>query len=103
NGPGDEQQAIVGPTLPVALGRITALSAALDRLSPSEIVDRVLHDLDLATLSSRWPEPAQRMGNIDALRGLCRAYEERCTKAHAAGTLAGLLRYFDEIKERVFV
>lgn len=98
----NEAQAVVAPAIPVAIGRIAALSAEVDRLSPSEIVDRVLHAVDFATLCSRWPQPTQRMGNLDALRGLSRAYEERCANAHAAGTLAGLLRYFDEVQERVF-
>jgi len=99
----NELEAVVAPAVPTTIGRIAALSAEIDRLSPSEMVDRVLSALDFATLCNRWPEPVQRMGNIDALRGLCRAYEERCTNAHAAGTLAGLLRFFDEIAERVFV
>jgi len=93
----------VPQTASVAIDHLTALSAEVARLSPSEMVDRVLSDLDFATLCKRWPDPVQRMGNIDALRGLCRAYEERCENAHAAGTIAGLLRFFDEIAERMFV
>src|ERR1019366_3021685 len=61
--------------------------------------DGVLTTLDVATLCARWPDPAQRQSNLDALRALTRPYEEHCGHRREAATVAGLLRYFDEAAE----
>ena len=66
-------------------------------LSPCEVVDEVLRALDLVRLCLRWPDATQRVANLDALRGLVVEYEEHCAIDRAAGTVAGLLRFFDDI------
>lgn len=66
-------------------------------LSPSEAVDQVLAALDVVHLCARWPDPAQRVANLDALRGIAEDYEGRCGQEREAGTVAGLLRYLDDM------
>lgn len=84
-----------------ACERLEALRSELTLLSPSELVDRVLSALDVAALAERWPDPAQRAANLEALRALAAAYEERCSYQAEAASLAGLLRYFDDTREKV--
>lgn len=77
------------------------LAAVRDRLSvlaPSEVLDEVLRALDVSVLCARWPDPAQRVANLDALRALAVAYEDRCADEREAATIAGLVRYFDDIR-----
>jgi ATP-dependent helicase/nuclease subunit A len=83
--------------------RLASLRAEIQALAPSEALDKVLGSLDLATLCARWPNPEQRMANIDALRGLAASYEERCLRRREGATIAGLLRFFNEVAERVLV
>ena len=66
-------------------------------LSPSEALDQVLAALDVVHLCARWPDAAQRVANLDALRGIASGYESRCKQEREAGTVAGLLRYFDDM------
>ncbi|HEU4583752.1 MAG TPA: UvrD-helicase domain-containing protein [Polyangiaceae bacterium] len=107
-----EQQTADGSTQPepspfpdaplcAACARLEALRPQLTRLSPSEAVDRVLAVLDLASWAERWPDPAQRVSNLEALRALASAYEERCSYQREAASIAGLLRYFDETREKL--
>ncbi|HEX3850947.1 MAG TPA: UvrD-helicase domain-containing protein [Polyangiaceae bacterium] len=80
---------------------IEALRAELPVLSPAEALDRVLAVLDLPALAARWPDPAQRLANLEALRALAAAYEERCSYQREAASLAGLLRYFEETQQEI--
>jgi ATP-dependent helicase/nuclease subunit A len=85
------------------VARVEALIPEVEGASPSEVLDRMIAELDLVTLARRWPDPEQRVANLDALRAMAAAYEERCSQEREAGTIAGLLRYFDEAAETVFV
>lgn len=71
---------------------------ALAVLSPAEALDEVLAALDAVRLCARWPDPAQRVANLDALRVLAAGYEKRCGQEREAGTVAGLLRHFDDLR-----
>ncbi|HMJ13683.1 MAG TPA: 3'-5' exonuclease, partial [Polyangiaceae bacterium] len=75
------------------------LRAELGILSPAETLDRVLAVLDVSALAVRWPDPSQRLANLEALRALAAAYEERCSYQREAASLAGLLRYFEETQQ----
>ncbi len=86
-----------GPTA-AALER---LRAELAHLSPAETLDRVLTVLDVPALVVCWPEPEQRLSNLEALRALAAAYEERCSYQREAASLGGLLRYFDETEQEI--
>lgn len=79
-----------------AMRALNRLRPRLSLMSPSEVVDQVLATLDFAHLAWRWPEPKQRLSNLDALRALVAAYETRATYLREAASLEGLLRYFDE-------
>lgn len=76
---------------------LRAVRARLGVLSPSEALDEVLAALDVVQLCARWPDAPQRVANLDALRGLASGYEDRCDQEREAGTVAGLLRYFDDL------
>jgi ATP-dependent helicase/nuclease subunit A len=82
-----------------ALALLEQIRPQLRELSPAEAVDRVLAVIDLATLAMRWPDPQQRLANLDALRALAAAYEERCSYQREAASLGGLLRYFDQTQQ----
>lgn len=77
-------------------GWLESIRSALRTLAPLEVVKRLIGALDLATLARRWPDPDQRLGNIDALEALVVAYENRCVYLREAASIAGLLRYFAE-------
>lgn len=77
---------------------IERVRGALGVLAPSEALDEALSALDAVELCARWPNPTQRIANIDALRALAASYEERCRQEHEAGTVAGLLRHFDDMR-----
>jgi ATP-dependent helicase/nuclease subunit A len=81
--------------------RLEALRRELPVLSPSETVDRILAALDVAQLAIAWPDPEQRLGNLEALRALAATYEQRCAYQREAASLAGLLRYFEETQKLV--
>jgi ATP-dependent exoDNAse (exonuclease V) beta subunit len=76
---------------------LEALRAQLGVLSPAEAVEGVLAALDVVHLAARWPDAPQRVANLDALRGLAAGYQERCAQGREAATVAGLLRYFDDM------
>jgi len=72
-------------------------------MSPSEALDAVLDALDAVHLCARWPDAPQRIANVDALRALASTYEKRCEQEREAATIAGLLRYFDDLREEKLV
>jgi ATP-dependent helicase/nuclease subunit A len=98
-------RAVAGATLPAPPPlRVSAwrtslgpVRARLGVLSPSEALDQVLASLDVVHLCARWPDAPQRVANLDALRGIASGYEDRCHQEREAGTVAGLLRYFDDM------
>src|SRR5690606_30277742 len=59
----NESLETVSPS-PVLL-RLAALRSGVELLVPSEVLDRVLGVLDLPELCARWPDPEQRLGNLD--------------------------------------
>jgi ATP-dependent exoDNAse (exonuclease V) beta subunit len=87
------------PTEPGWRAALEPLRAAMAHLSPVEAVDQVLAALDVVLLAARWPDPAQRLANLDALRALALTYEERCVQEREASTVAGMLRYWDAMRK----
>ncbi len=69
------------------------------RASPSEALDRAIREIDLPALLRRWPEPERRLGNLEALRGLARGYEELCRSRREACTASGLLVHLAGVRE----
>ncbi len=95
-------QAIADPAETEVPGWKHALMAVRERLhvlSPREAIDAVMGALDAAVLCARWPDPEQRLGNLEAIRKLAAGYEEQCVEEREAATLAGLLRCFELASE----
>jgi len=90
-------------TRSVAVKVVEALVPDLEGASPTEALDRVLAALDMIAIASRWPDPAQRVANLDSLRAMAKDYENRCAYEREAATIAGLLRYFDEAARKVLM
>lgn len=80
---------------------LDTLRAQLPVLSPAETLDRVVSILDVPSFAVRWPDPEQRLANLEALRALAADYEERCDYQSEAATLQGLLRYFHETQQPI--
>ncbi len=92
------------PLLPSEIARaIGAIRAELEGASPCEALDRVLSALDVASIACRWPDPEQRVSNLDALRAMARTYEERCGQDCATASVAGLTAYLEQAAETVLV
>jgi ATP-dependent exoDNAse (exonuclease V) beta subunit len=79
-------------------GALDALRTRLTVLSPAEALDETLAALDSVHLCARWPDPAQRIANVDALRATAASYEARCAQEREAATVAGMLRYFESLR-----
>ncbi len=73
----------------------------LEHLSPSEAVLDAIVALDATTLCARWPEPEQRLGNLDALFALAVDYEDRAARRREPVTLVGLLADLADAKAPV--
>jgi ATP-dependent helicase/nuclease subunit A len=102
------QARAAGAAVPVTetstyVARLEALRPEVQCLAPTEAVNRVLACLDFASLCRRWPDPNQRLANLDAVRALAANYEERSAQNREAATVAGLLRFFDEAAKKVLV
>lgn len=81
--------------------RLEPVRSALSSLAPSQVMDRVIGALDLPELCARWPRPEQRGGNLEALRGVGRRFEEWAARQRQPATVAGLVRYLDQLRKRV--
>ncbi|MBX3219769.1 MAG: UvrD-helicase domain-containing protein [Labilithrix sp.] len=98
---GDEDDGESPPNAELAAGWRGALGALRSRLtilSPAEALDATLAALDVVHLCARWPDPAQRIANLDALRAAAASYEARSAQEREAATVAGMLRYFDDMR-----
>lgn len=82
--------------------RLDALRASVVLLSPQELVEAVLVALDLPSLAARWPDPAQRLANLDALRRFARIYERRCIDSGEGCSLSGLVRFLEGLTRTTY-
>jgi ATP-dependent exoDNAse (exonuclease V) beta subunit len=76
---------------------ILAARARLGDLGPVAAIDAVLAATDLRRLCAGWGNAAQRMANLDALRGHATLYVEEAAAGGDAATLVGLLRHLDTL------
>jgi ATP-dependent exoDNAse (exonuclease V) beta subunit len=92
------------PALPFAGDpRVAALRALHDRargLSPVEALDAAVATAGLLELVRTWPDPAQRLANVEALRGAARAYEDFCRVQRCAATVAGLVEHLATLEDQ---
>ncbi|MEM9620688.1 MAG: UvrD-helicase domain-containing protein [Pseudomonadota bacterium] len=81
------------------IGRLAELAADASLRSPLEVVARVLHDVGVRRIVSRWgPDSisvAQRHKNLDAFFDLARQYESVCEDQYQAATLTGFLFWLE--------
>ena len=94
----------LSPLMPSEIARVIgAIRPELEGASPCEALDRVLSALDVASTACRWPDPEQRVSNLDALRAMAGTYEERCGQDCATASVMGLIAYFEQAAETVLV
>ena len=76
--------------------RVAALRRAVpeaERLSPAQALDLALRTAGISDLVRSWPEPGQRLANLEALRGEALAYEQLCDAQKSAATVLGLVTH----------
>ena len=83
--------------------RVAALRAAHEQLSgtlaPAEALDAAVSAAELLELLRTWPDPEQRLANVEAIRGAARAYEDLCRAQRSAATVAGLVEHLASLSE----
>ncbi len=87
------------PPLPLAFEddpRVAGLRKAVpaaERLSPAQALDLALRTAGIPDLVRAWPEPGQRLANLEALRAEASAYEKLCDAQRSAATMLGLVAH----------
>lgn len=82
--------------------RVEALRAASGRataLSPTEAFDLAVRAGGLPEVVRAWPEPAQALANLEALRAEARVYEDLCTARRTAATVLGLVEHLGNLAD----
>ena len=79
---------------------LRALSPRARALAPAEALDAALAAAGALELLRTWPDPAQRLANVEALRGAARAYEDLCRVRRGAATVAGLVDHLATLSEQ---
>jgi ATP-dependent helicase/nuclease subunit A len=82
--------------------RVAALRAAAVEAtgaSPAEALDLALRAAAIPVLLRGWPQPEQRLANLEALRAEARAYEDLCAARHSAATVLGLVAHLSELDD----
>jgi ATP-dependent exoDNAse (exonuclease V) beta subunit len=91
------------PPAPLAFeddARVSGLRKAVseaERLSPAQALDLALRKAGIAELVRSWPEPAQRLANLEALRAEATAYEHLCDAQRSAATMLGLVAHLGSL------
>lgn len=79
--------------------QIAALDEARVRVrhwTPLEALEQAIERIDLLRTLKSWPNPGLAVSNLDALRGACRQYIERCASHRGAATIEGFVAYLQE-------
>jgi ATP-dependent helicase/nuclease subunit A len=77
--------------------KINELRKGVTELSPVEILNLMLEELDLRRIVSSFGSAFQRIENIDQLRYFAKHYEDNCTRLHIAASLGGFLVWLNEL------
>jgi len=77
---------------------LIALRDAVDRLTPSEMVDRVLHVRGLLESVRGWGNVEVRLGNLEAARALAATYQAEQRALRRAVSIAGLCAWLAEVE-----
>ena len=68
-------------------------------LTSSEILNILLHELNLRDLIASWNNGQNRVDNVEAFRKLAVDYEGNCNRLHQASSLAGFLLWLKELEQ----
>jgi ATP-dependent helicase/nuclease subunit A len=79
---------------------LRALHERADILAPAEALDAAVATASLLELLRTWPDAAQRIANLEALRSAARVYEDLCRVRRSAGTVAGLVEHLATLAEQ---
>ncbi|HVI74006.1 MAG TPA: UvrD-helicase domain-containing protein [Anaeromyxobacteraceae bacterium] len=82
------------------VGALRALHERSRSLAPVEALDAAISAAGALELLRTWPDPAQRIANLEALRGAARAYEDLCRVRRSAGTVAGLVEHLASLADQ---
>lgn len=70
--------------------RLREAAAEARHLSPAEALDLALRAGGVVEVVRAWPDPGQRLANLEALRAEARAFEDLCRARRSAATAVGL-------------
>ena len=97
----DDDDARVPRPLPAAdeaaVAAVRRLHDEAAALSPTEALEGVLAALDAAEVCRSWPQPRQRLANLEALRAHAADYEDLCRVHRRPATVAGLVAHFERL------
>lgn len=74
----------------------------LEYLSPMETLELAITAGGVCAKIKRWGRPRQRILNLDALRGLAKAYQELCATRRSAATAAGFITFLYRESKQLF-
>lgn len=63
-------------------------------------MDELIDALDVCGRCARWPRPSERLGNLEAFRGLVARYETECAAEHRTGSIVGLLHFLSDARSQ---
>jgi ATP-dependent exoDNAse (exonuclease V) beta subunit len=72
------------------------LRGDLIHLTPSEALETALNAVRIHEAALRWGNTAQRIANLEMLKGLALNYEDQCLISRSAGTPAGLVTFLSK-------
>ncbi len=84
----------------VRVAALRALHTRAATLAPAEAFDASIAAAGLLELLRTWPDPAQRIANLEAVRGAARAYEDLCRVRRSAGTVTGLVEHLATLAQQ---
>ena len=61
--------------------------------TPGETVDAVILATGMVDVACRWGDAAERLHQLEAVRGAAASYEQECTRLRSPATLAGLVAW----------
>lgn len=64
--------------------------------TPLEALEQAISRIDLVRMVKSWPNSKLARGNLDALRGACREYIDRCSSHRSAATVDGFITYIND-------
>lgn len=82
-----------------ALRSLDDARARLLHLTPVEALEVAIVAGGVAEQAKRWGNAVGRLANLDALRGLARAYEDDCRARRGAATAGGLVGFLAEAED----